>query len=133
MVAICDGSEFLKPFIYAGHLSNVTCSCRPNHPLERLEWPKPSSKGEYWTSGSILDTFDRNDPLSCLLCESAELDESWILRSEVHCAAAMIARRIKCRERKVIPVRNASANQRWFSNLLMSSRLSTPSLDTKLV
>jgi hypothetical protein len=24
MVAICDGSEFPKPFIHAGHLSNVT-------------------------------------------------------------------------------------------------------------
>jgi hypothetical protein len=88
------------------------CSCKPNTPLERLEWPRPSSEGEHWVTGGILDTFDRNDPLSCLLCESAELDESWILRSEVHCAAAMIARRIKCRERKVIPVRNASANQR---------------------
>ena len=89
--------------------------------------------GEYWGTGGILDTFDRNDPLSCLLCESTELDESWVLRSEVHCAAAMIARRIKCRERKVIPVRNASANKCRFSNLLMLSRLSTPSLDTKLV
>jgi hypothetical protein len=132
MVAICDGSEFPKLFIFAGHLSNVTCSCKPNHPLERLEWTKPSFRGEYWATGGILDTFDDNDPLCCLLCESAELNESWILRSEVHCAAAMIARRIKCHEQKVIPVRNASANQRLFSNLLMSSRLSTPSLDTKL-
>jgi hypothetical protein len=110
MVATCDGSEFPKPLVHAGHLPNVTCSCKANNPLERLCWPKPRSEGEDWVTGGILDTFDRNDPLCCLLCESAELDESWILRSEVHCAAAMIARRIQCRERKVIPVRNASAN-----------------------
>jgi hypothetical protein len=120
MVATCDGSEFPKPLSHAAcHLPNITCSCIPNHPLERLYWPESSYKGEYWGTKGILDTFDRNDPLACLLCESAELDESSILRSEVRCAAAMIARQMEYHKQKVISVRNASAYQRAlrFSNL----------------